>query len=69
MNTKAKKPLTDLRRVQIDTRKPIEERTRDLLGAIGDLYLFRVGEVTVQIRFNPSGKDLSEALTSLLSNT
>ena len=66
MKTNTLKPLTDLRQVHIDTCKPIAERTRDLIAAVGDIYHYKVGDVTVNLCFNPDGKTLADSLTCLM---
>ena len=66
MNTKAEKPLTDLRRVHIDTHKPVEDRTRDLVDIVGDIYHYKVGDITVNLCFDPDGKTLADSLTCLM---
>lgn len=64
--TTANPPLADLRQVHIDTRKPIEERTRDLIDALGTPYRYQVGDITVRLCFNPKGKTLADALIHLM---
>lgn len=49
--------LIDIRDIQIDRSKPIPQRMQDYITAVGNPYLFKVGDVVVKISFNPKGKN------------
>lgn len=59
--------LVDLRNIQIDRSKPLNQRLSSLIHGIDNPYLFKVGDVVVKIQCNPSGKTFSEALVACLS--
>lgn len=58
--------LTDIRTISVNGSQPVSQRMTDFLEAIGNPYLFRVGEVVVKVKFNPSGKRFSEAVSDAL---
>ncbi len=58
--------LTDLSTISVDRSQPASRRMTDFLEAICNPYLFRVGEVVVKVKFNPSGKRFSDAVSDAL---
>lgn len=73
MKTDPSPPLTapdlvDLSSVHIDRSKPTKDRLRELTGALGNPYQFRVGDVAVHVRFDPKGKTFQDIITDLLTS-
>lgn len=55
--------LTDISTISIDRAQSVSQRVTSFLNAVGNPYLFRVGEVVVKVRFDPSGKRFSDAIS------
>ena len=60
--------LTDIRTIPVDRTQPAAQRMADFLHAVGNPYLFRVGDVVVKVSFDSSGKRLTDALSDALSS-
>lgn len=54
--------LADIQEVKIDDSLPVEQRLDDYIRQVKKPYAFRCGSVTVLLRFQPDGKDLSQSL-------
>ena len=54
----------DLRNISIDTSKSVVERVKDFLEQVGDPYLFKVGDITVKVRYG-DGKTVTDAIAAV----
>ena len=54
--------LVDIRKINIDTNLPPEQRMIDYLEQIKNPYCFLCGDSTVRIRFEPTGDELKGKL-------
>ena len=61
--------LIDLREVAVDTAQPLFRRFGDYAAAVGNPYLFRVGDVAVKLRFADRGRPFADALAEALAGT
>ncbi len=57
-----KAALADIKTVEIDISRPIEERLQRYIEQIGDPYTFLCGKTPVRISFADSGRTLDEAV-------
>ena len=58
--------LTDISTVSVDRSQPVPRRITELIEAVGNPYLFKVGEVVVKVTFNSGGKRFSDAVSDAL---
>ena len=61
-----KTKLVDISTVQIDQSKPREVRMKEFLRQIKNPYLFKVGDVIVEVSFRKNGPALQKAMESLV---
>ena len=61
-----KTKLVDISTVQIDQSKPKEVRMKEFLRQIKNPYLFKVGDVIVEVSFRKNGSTLQKAMESLV---
>ena len=61
-----KTKLVDISTVQIDQGKPREVRMKEFLRQIRNPYLFKVGDVIVEVSFRKNGSTLQKAMESLV---
>lgn len=54
--------LTDLRDIVIDTKKPVSEKLRSFAEQSGNVYLHRIGDYVVKVRFQESGPTIDDKL-------
>jgi len=57
----------DIRGVKIDQDLPVEQRALRYIEQIKNPYLFRVGDIAVNVQFTPEGRPLKEAVVSYLT--
>lgn len=60
--------LMDLKKITVDFSLPPEQRVHGFFSQVGNPYLFKVGGLTVKIRFG-HGKMLEDSLAWVLNNT
>lgn len=58
--------LADLRDVEIDRSKPVQDRLRSFMEQVHNPYLFKVGDIVVKVNYGGE-RDFSEALAYILS--
>lgn len=63
----SKDSLVDLRDVNIDPVKSVAEKMNDYFGQIKNPYLFKVGDVRVNVSFGGE-RSFSEVLGTVISN-
>lgn len=61
-----KTKLVDISTVQIDQSKPKGVRIEEFLRQIKNPYLFKVGDVIVEVSFKKNGPTLQKAMESLV---
>ena len=62
-----KDSLVDLRDVNIDLSKPVDEKMNNYFDQIKNPYLFKVGDVRVKVSFGGQ-RSFTEALGAVISN-
>lgn len=58
--------LTDLRDIKINTSWPVERKLRAFARQTNNVYLNRIGEYVVKIRFQESGATIDEKMGEYL---
>lgn len=54
--------LVDIRQIEIDEKKPIEERVRDYIEQVGNPYIVKVGEYVVQFKYMDCKKSMEQKM-------
>lgn len=52
--------LTDLRDIEIDMKLPVEEELRLFTEQTNNLYVYRVGDYVVKVRFQEDGPSIDD---------
>ena len=60
--------LVDIMQIQIDEKKPIEERIRDYIEQVGNPYIVKVGEYVVQFKYMDCKKSMEQKMKEYLVN-
>ncbi len=63
-----KENLTDISLIEVDKSKPVSQRMRDFVKAVGNPYMFKVGDISVKLNFNPNGKNISDAVAEAVKH-
>ena len=58
--------LTDLRDIQIDTKLPVEEKLRLFAEQTNNLYIHRIGDYVVKVRFQEEGPSIDDKMEEYL---
>lgn len=58
--------LTDLRDIQIDTKLPVEEKLRLFAEQTNNLYVHRIGDYVVKVRFEEEGPSIDDKMKEYL---
>lgn len=58
--------LTDLRDIVIDTKKPVPEKLRSFAEQSGNVYIHRIGDYIVKVRFQESGPSIDDKMEEYL---
>lgn len=58
--------LTDIRNIKIDTKLPVNEKLEAFAGQTDNIYIHRIGEYIVKVRFQKEGADIDEKLEDYL---
>ena len=61
-----KDALVDLRSVQIDASKPVQERLQSLLQQIQNPYCFRIGDIAVKVNYKSDGPSFQQNFENIL---
>lgn len=58
--------LTDIREIQIDTRLPVEKKLALFAEQTNNLFLHRIGDYIVKVRFQKEGPDINDKMEEYL---
>lgn len=58
--------LTDLRKIEIDTRMPVEKKLASFAEQTNNLYLHRIGDYVVKVKFQKNGPTIDEKMEEYL---
>ncbi|EOS26697.1 hypothetical protein C806_00890 [Lachnospiraceae bacterium 3-1] len=58
--------LTDISKLRIDRKQPLEKRRQQYFKRVGNPYLVRVGNMKVKVRFAENGISMEEAFENML---
>lgn len=61
-----KDALVDLRSVQIDASKPVQERLQSFLQQIQNPYCFRIGDIAVKVNYKTGGPSFQQNFENIL---
>lgn len=61
-----KTTLVDLKTVQIDSSKPVQERVQCFLQQIHNPYCFRIGDVAVKVNYQTNGPSFQKNFEDVL---
>ena len=61
-----KDALVDLRSVQIDASKPVQERLQSFLQQIQNPYYFRIGDIAVKVNYKSDGPSFQQNFENIL---
>lgn len=60
--------LTDLRNIEIDTRMPVEKKIASFAEQTNNLYLHRIGDYVVKVKFQKNGPTIDEKMEEYLKH-
>ncbi len=58
--------LTDLREIEIDTSWPVERKLQEFARQTNNLYVNRIGDYIVKVRFQESGATIDDKMEEYL---
>ena len=58
--------LTDLRSIEIDTSQPVEKKLAAFAEQTKNVYVNRIGDYVVKVRFQESGATIDDKMTEYL---
>lgn len=58
--------LTDIRDISIDTKLPVLEKVRSFAKQTNNLYIHRVGDYVVKVRFQKDGPTIDDKMEEYL---
>ena len=61
-----KTTLVDLRSVQIDASKPVQERLQSFVQQIQNPYCFRIGDIAVKVNYKSDGPSFQQNFENIL---
>lgn len=59
--------LTDLRDIEIDTSLPVEKKLAAFAEQTSNVYVNRIGDYVVKVRFQESGTSIDDKMSEYLS--
>lgn len=59
--------LTDLRDIEIDTSLPVEKKLAAFAKQTANVYVNRIGDYVVKVRFQESGASIDDKMSEYLS--
>lgn len=62
-----RKELADIMQIEIDEKKPIEERIRDYIEQVGNPYIVKVGEYVVQFKYMDCKKSMEQKMKEYIA--
>lgn len=58
--------LTDIRDIKIDTKLPVEEKLVSFAEQTNNIYVFRMGDYVVKVKFQKEGLSIDEKMEEYL---
>lgn len=58
--------LTDIRDIKIDTKLPVEEKLASFAGQTKNIYVHRIGDYVVKVRFQKEGPSIDDKMEEYL---
>ena len=58
--------LTDLRDIEIDTSLPVKEKLGAFAGQTNNVYVNRIGDYVVKVRFQENGASINDKMSEYL---
>lgn len=58
--------LTDIREIKIDTKLPVEEKLAAFAKQTKNIYVYRIGDYVVKVRFQKEGPGIDEKMEEYL---
>lgn len=58
--------LTDLRDIEIDVSQPVEKKREAFARQTSNIYVHRIGDYVVKVRFQEDGADIDERMAEYL---
>lgn len=58
--------LTDIRDIKIDTKLPVEEKLASFAGQTKNIYVHRIGDYVVKVRFQKEGPGIEDKMEEYL---
>lgn len=58
--------LTDLRDIEIDTSMPVEKKLESFARQTANVYVNRIGDYVVKVRFQESGASIDDKMSEYL---
>jgi len=58
--------LTDLRDIRIDTSQPVEKKLAAFAGQTNNIYVNRIGDYVVKVKFQESGATIDDKMAEYL---
>lgn len=58
--------LTDLRDIKIDTSQPVEKKLESFVKQTRNVYVNRIGDYVVKVRFQESGPTIDDKMAEYL---
>lgn len=60
--------LTDLRDIKIDTKLPVEEKLASFARQSNNVYVHRIGDYVVKVRFQKEGPSIDDKMEAYLKH-
>ncbi len=58
--------LTDIRDIKIDTKLPVEEKLASFAGQTNNIYVHRIGDYVVKVKFQKEGPGIDDKMEEYL---
>lgn len=58
--------LTDIREINIDTKLPVEEKLAAFVKQTNNVYVHRIGDYVVKVKFQETGPDIDDKMEEYL---
>lgn len=58
--------LTDIRDIKIDTKQPVEKKLAAFAGQTNNLFIHRIGDYIVKVRFQEEGPTIDDKMEEYL---
>ena len=58
--------LTDIRDIKIDTKQPVEKKLAAFAGQTNNLFIHRIGDYVVKVRFQEEGPSIDDKMEEYL---